>query len=123
MRGLAESATYVPTEFINGNFCVHCTTGTFNCIWVDLVHEQTYNRDGKTSLMKGTSQNPAAREKYLKTPLFLNATSQQIEDMLHTPESVSSHHRESLNSSTITKAKVNDIMYIVTNSMTDPFDI
>ena len=121
MRGLAESAPDVHTEFINGNFCVHRTTGTFNGIWVDLAHEQTYNRDGKTSLSKGTSQNPAAREKYLKTAPFLNAVSQQIEDMLHTPGSVSSHHRESLNSSIVTEAKVNDIIYIVTNRMTDPY--
>ena len=123
MRGLAESAPDVHTEFINGNFCVHRTTGTFNGIWVDLAHEQTYNRDGKTSLMKGTSQNPAAQEKYLKTAPFLNAVSQQIEEMLHTPGSVSSHHRESLNSSIVTEAKVNDIIYIVTNRMTDPFDL
>ena len=123
LRGLAESAPDVHTEFINGNFCVHRTTGTFNGIWVDLAHEQTYNRDGKTSLMNGISQNPAAREKYLKTAPFLNAISQQIEDMLHTPGSVSSHHRESLNSSTVTEAKVNDSIYIVTNRMTDPFDL
>ena len=123
MRGLAESAPDVHTEFINGNFCVHRTTGTFNGIWVDLAHEQTYNRDGKTSLMKGTSQNPAARENYLKTAPFLNAVSQQIEDMLYTPGSVSSHHRVSINSSIVTEAKVNDFIYIVTNRITDPFDL
>ena len=61
--------------------------------------------------------------KYLKTAPILNAVSQQIDDMLHTPGSVSSHHRESLNSSKVTEAKVNDIIYIVTNSMTDPFDL
>ena len=93
MRGLVKSAPDAHTEFINENFCVYRTTGTFNGNWVDLAHEQTFNRDGKTSFMKGTSQNPAAREKYLKTAPFLNAVSQQIEDMLHTPGSVSCHHR------------------------------
>ena len=123
MRGLVQSAPDVNTEFMNGNFCVHRTTGTFNGIWVDLAHEQTYNRDGKTSLMKGTSQNPAARDKYLKTAPFLTAVSQQVEDMLKIPAGVSSHHRESLNSGPATDAKVNDIVDIVTNSMTDPFDL
>ena len=66
MRALSESAPDVYTVFMNGNFCVHRTTGAFNRLWVDRAHEQTYNRDGKTSLMKGTSQNQAARDKYLK---------------------------------------------------------
>ena len=52
-----------------------------------------------------------------QTALYLNAVSQQIEDMLHIPGSVSSHHRESLNSNTVTEAKVIDIIYIVTNNM------
>ena len=123
MRGLVESAPNVHTVFINGNFCVHRTTCMLFGIWADLAHEQTYNRDGKTSLVKGASQNPAAREKYLKTAPFLNAVSQHTEDMLHTLRSVSSHHREYLNSSTATEAKVNDIIYVVTKSMTDQFDL
>ena len=32
MRGLVEAAPDVHTEFLNGNFCVHRTTGTFNGI-------------------------------------------------------------------------------------------
>ena len=39
--------------------------------------------------------------------------------MLHIPGSVSSHHRESLNSSRATEAKVTDIIHIVTNSIAD----
>ena len=123
MRDLVESAPDVHTEFIKGYFSVHRTTGMLYSIWADLAHEQTYNRDGKTSLVKGASQNPAARENYLKTAPFLNAVSQQTEDMLHKPRGVSSHHREYLNSSTATEGKVNDIIYVVTNSMTDQFDL
>ena len=123
MRDIVESAPGAHTESINGNFCVHRTTGMLYGIWADLDHEQTYKRDGKTSLVKVASQNPAVREKYLKTAPFLNAVSKQTEDMLHTLRSVSSHHREYLNSSTATEAKVNDIICVVTNSMTDQFDL
>ena len=73
--------------------------------------------------MKGTSENPAARDKYLKTAPFLTTVTQQVEDMLQIPAGVSSHHIEPLNSGPATDAKVNDIVDIVTNSMTDPFDL
>ena len=123
MRALSESAPDVYTAFMNGKFCVHRTAGSFNGIWVDLAHEQTYNRDGKTSLMKGTSQNPAARDKYLKTAPFLTAVSQQVENMVNITAGKSSHHREASNTGTVTEAKVNDIIDIVTNRMIDPFDL
>ena len=73
--------------------------------------------------MKGTSQNPAVRYKYLKTAPFLTAVSEKVADMLNLHAGVSSHHRESLSSGPVTDAKVNDFVDIVTNRMTDPFDL
>ena len=122
MRELAVSAPDGRTEFMNGNFCVHCTPGSFNGVWTDLAHEQTYNRDGKT-LMKGTTQNPVARQKYFKSAPFLTGVLERVKEMLHINTDTSSHHRESENSAIATDAKVNDIVDIVTNRMTDPFDL
>ena len=123
MRALSESAPDVYTAFMNGKFRVHRTNDSFNGIWVDLAHEKTYNRDGKTSFMKGTSQNPAARDKYLKTAPFLTAVSQQVENMVNITAGKPSHQREASNTGTVTEAKVNDIIDIVTNRMIDPFDL
>ena len=43
--------------------------------------------------------------------------------MLNIHAGVSSHRRESLSSDPATDAKMNDIVDIVTNRMTDPFDL
>ena len=93
MSELAVSAPDVHTQFMNRNFCVHRTPGSFKGIWTDLTHEQTYNRDGKT-LMKGTTQNPASRKKYLKFAPFLAGVSKRVKEMLHINTGASSHHRE-----------------------------
>ena len=33
MKALSESAPELYTEFMDGNFCVHWTSGAFNGIW------------------------------------------------------------------------------------------
>ena len=43
--------------------------------------EQTYNKEGKTSLMKGISQNPGARGKYITSAPFLSHVSENVKAM------------------------------------------
>ena len=55
--------------------------------------EQTYNKEGKTSLMKGISQNPGAREKYITSAPFLSHDSENVKAMAQLENNhISSHH-------------------------------
>jgi len=71
MNSLPNSAPDVHKEFEAGNFAVHQTEGAFNGVWTDLALEQTYNKEGKTSLFKGITQSESAWEKYVKTLPFI----------------------------------------------------
>ena len=55
MNSLPNSAPDVHKEFEAGNFAVHQTEGALNGLWADLALEQTYNKEGKTSLFKGNN--------------------------------------------------------------------
>ena len=121
MKALPESFPAIHEKFMQGHFAVHRTPGSFNGIWTDLAIEQTYNRDGKISILKGISQSPAAREKYNKTAPILTAVSEQVTSIFHMNTGISAHHGDSYASRTFTEAKVNDIIYVVTRKMINPF--
>ena len=70
MKVLPESFTSIHNEFMQGHFSVHRTPGSFNGIWTDLAIEQTYNGEGKISILKGISQSLAAPEKYIKQLIY-----------------------------------------------------
>ena len=61
----------------------------------DLALEQTYNKQGKTTFLKGVTQNNAAREKCTKTAPFLTSVSGCVKDMASVGPEMSCHHEES----------------------------
>ena len=56
-----------------------------------MVLAQTYNKEGNTSLVKGISQNPGAREKYITSAPFLFHVSESVKAMAQL-ENKPSHH-------------------------------
>ncbi|KAG1649640.1 hypothetical protein GQR58_028793 [Nymphon striatum] len=89
-----ETAPEVHEEFAAGKFTVHQTAGDFNGVWTDLALEQTYNREGKTSLFKGITQLESAREKYIKALPFMTSVSESVKQMAHMTSSQSDHHEK-----------------------------
>ena len=81
MRDLPQTHCEVYDEFINGNFTYQHKQGKANGVWSDLVLEQTYNKQGKTTFLKRVTQNNAAREKYIKTAPLLTNVSGCVKDM------------------------------------------
>ncbi|KAG1701647.1 hypothetical protein GQR58_004678 [Nymphon striatum] len=92
---IRQTAPEVHEKFAAGKFTVHQTAGDFNGVWTDLALEQTYNREGKTSLFKGITQLESAREKYIKALLFMTSVSESVKQMAHMTSS-QSDHREKL---------------------------
>ena len=93
MRDLEEKHPAVYNNFIRGRFTVHRTEGRFNGTWTDMALEQTYNKEGKTSLGKEISQNPGAREKYIKCAPLLSHVSESVKAMAQLENKhTSSHH-------------------------------
>ncbi|KAG1669339.1 Zinc finger protein 696 [Nymphon striatum] len=90
----AETAPEVHEEFAAGKFTAHQTAGDFNGVWIDLALEQTYNREGKTSLFKGITQLESAREKYIKALPFMTSISESVKQMAHMTSSQSDHHEK-----------------------------
>ena len=75
---------------------LHCppSRGAINGVWTDIALEQTYNKEGKTSLVKGILQNPGAREKYVMSAPFLSHVSESVKAMAQLENKhTSSHHR------------------------------
>ena len=79
MGDLEEKHPAIYNDFIRGRFAVHRTEGRFNGIWTDMALEHTYNKEGKTSFVKGISQNPGARDKYIKSVPLLSHVSGKCE--------------------------------------------
>ena len=102
MKNLPNTAPEVYSEFQAGNFAVHQVEGEFNGTWTDMALEQTYNKEGKTSLFKGITQTETAREKYIKMLPFLTAISESVKQMVHMDSTHSDHH-EKINKDDITK--------------------
>ncbi len=83
MQRLPETHPEVHGHFLQGQFTVHQTEGRFNGVWSDLALEQTYNKEGKTSLLKGVSQKPMARDKYVHTTPYMTQVSESVKAMAH----------------------------------------
>ncbi|KAG1660796.1 Heat shock protein [Nymphon striatum] len=90
----SETAPEVHEEFAAGKFTVHQTARDFNGVWTDLALEQTYNREGKTSLFKGITQLESAREKYIKALPFMTSVSESVKQMAHMTSSQSDHYEK-----------------------------
>lgn len=80
--------------------------------------EQTYNKEGKTSLFKGITKSGATRDKYIKSLLFLTLMSESVKNMVHMACSQSDHH-DKLSKHDIDK--VVKIKMTIADKMTDPF--
>jgi len=121
MRGLPTLAPNIARAFKDGQFTVHQTEGRFNGVWTDMALEKTYNRDAKTKLFTGISQQPAAMEKYLQALPVLTAVSEQTRAMAHLDLDDRKHHEDS-NTHAIKEAQtVKKIIDVVNNQMIDPF--
>ena len=123
MRDLEEKHPAVYNNFIRGRFTVHRTEGRFNGVWTDMALEQTYNKEGKTSLVKGISQNPGAREKYIKSAPFLSHVSESVKAMaqLENKRTSSLHHGASCSQAREEQRLVETIRKVVTEKMVNPF--
>ena len=123
MRDLEEKHPAVYNNFIRGRFTVHRTEGRFNGVWTDMALEQTYNKEGKTSLVKGISQNPGAREKYIKSAPFLSHVSESVKAMaqLENKRTSSHHHGASCSQAREEQTLVETIRKVVTEKMVNPF--
>ena len=121
MKELREKHPVVYDNFTRGNFTVHRTQGRFNGTWTDMALEQTYNKEGKTSLLKRITQTPATREKYVKTAPFLTKISESVKDMAQLRQTISHQHGESDRQVLDDQRLVEDIRKIVNEKMVNPF--
>ena len=123
MRDLEEKHPTVYNNFIRGLINVHRTEGRFKGVWTDMVLDQTYNKEGKTSLVKGISQNPGAREKYIKSAPFLSHVSESVKAMaqLENKRTSSHHHGASCSQAREEQTLVETIRKVVTEKMVNPF--
>lgn len=118
MNNLPSTAPDIQKEFEAGNFTVYQTEGIFNGVWTDLALEQTYNKEGKTSLFKGITHAEAAQEKYIKALPFLTSVSEHVKKMVHMVSPQSDHHEKRRKGDI---QKVLEIRSTVTETMRNPF--
>ena len=62
MRDLPQTHPEVHNEVIDGNFTIQLKQGKANDVWSDPASEQIYHKEGKTTFLKGVTQNNAARK-------------------------------------------------------------
>ncbi|KAJ8321079.1 hypothetical protein KUTeg_002666 [Tegillarca granosa] len=121
MKELPKKHPNVYENFIIRNFNVHRTNGKFNGIWTDLALEQTYNKEGKTTLFKGISQQPASRDKYIKTVPFLTKVSESVKAMVGIERQGHKHHGQSKSQDKKDQFCVEKIINVVNEQMINPF--
>ena len=121
MKLMSEEHPEVYEQFMQGNFTIHRAAGSFNGVWTDLSLEQSYNRDGKTALLKGNTQNNDAREKYIKSVPFLTKVSQSVTSMANIGLHKSVHHGESKQQVSRDGILVDRARAVITNTMINPF--
>jgi hypothetical protein len=122
MRGLPTLAPNIVKAFKDGQFTVRQTDGRFNGVWTDMALEKTYNRDAKTKLFTGISQQPAAMEKYLRALPVLTAVSEQTKTMAHLDLDDTKHHEDTHRQATKEAESVKKITDVINNQMTHPFN-
>ena len=81
IRSLPQTHPYIYAQFKSGNFTVHRKGGSFNGIWTDMALEQTFNREGKTTLLTGITQGASAREKYLLAAPLVTKVFESVKSM------------------------------------------
>ncbi|KAJ8416954.1 hypothetical protein AAFF_G00328320 [Aldrovandia affinis] len=121
MRSLPTLAPSIHREFKDGKFTVHQTEGRFNGVWTDMALEKTYNRDAKTKLFTGISQQPAAMGKYLRALPVLTAVSEQTKAMAQLDMDDTKHHEDSNSQGTKEAESVRKITDVINNQMINPF--
>ena len=84
--------------------------------------EKTYNRDAKTKLFTGISQQPAAMEKYLRALPVLTAVSEQTKTMAHLDLDDTKHHEDTHRQATKEAESVKKITDVTNNQMIHPFN-
>ena len=83
--------------------------------------EQTYNKEGKTSLWKRITQSPATGKKYVKTALFLTKISESVKDMAQLWQTTFHHHGESARQVLGDRKLVENIREIEYKKLVNPF--
>lgn len=94
MRSLLTVAPNIHREFKDGKFNVHQTESHFNGVWTDMALKKTYNRDARTKLFTGISQQPAM-DKYWQALPVLTAISEQTKAKAHLDMDDTKHHKDS----------------------------
>ena len=74
--------------------------------------EQTYNKDAKTQLLKGITQQQTIREKYPKALPALTAVSEQTEAVVHVSEGTGTPRRPAKTQASKDRDAVNNIQAI-----------
>ena len=121
MRALPETHPSVFQSFSQGNFTVHRSKGNFNGIWADLAMEQTFNRDGKAALLKGITQDSAAKNKYIKSVPFMAKVSESVKSLETCTHQQSTVHGQSKIQTECDQHLVERVKSLITNKMMVPF--
>ena len=111
----------VVTAFNLGHFTVHVASRKFSGVWTDIALEQTYNKEAKTQLFKGITQQQAAREKYLMALPDLIAVSEQTKAMVRVSEGTGTPRRPAKTQASKDKDAVNNINTLLVGGLIDPF--
>lgn len=122
MRELNTTAPEVAQAFKGGLFTVRQTSGKFNGVWSDMALEQTYNRDAKTQLFHGISQQPAAMEKYLRALPKLTSISEQTKRMVHIVHNDEKHHEDSDSLMQSEMHAIKRVSRLIQEKMINPFE-
>ena len=83
-------------EFEVGKLNIRQLPGTFKGVWSELTLEQTYNKEGKSSLFKGISQSNEAKNKYIQTVPLMTKVSESVKAMVHLDSEGTMHHGETV---------------------------
>ena len=122
MEKLSESYPGVYIQFQKGNFTVRQTEGRFNGAWSDLALEQTYDKEGKTSLfIKSISKNMRAQTKYIRAMPVLSKVSSAMKEMVHMGSSHGGHHGESTRQTKGDVTLVERTKKVIEGKMINPF--
>ncbi|GFR75938.1 hypothetical protein ElyMa_003933800 [Elysia marginata] len=81
MEELPDRYPGLYAAFLKGNFTVHHTSGFHNGVWTDMAIDQSYNKEGKTTLFKGIIQSARTRDKYIKTVPYMSSVSHCAKSM------------------------------------------
>ena len=87
MRSMSTLAPNIFQAFKEGQFTVRQTEGRFNGVRTDMTLEKTYNRDAKTKLVTGISQQPCL---FYWTFTLIDRLNSIIFTLLISPNNISS---------------------------------